>query len=109
MTKLIDNNQSLRPRQRQSVLIKLEQHEAKLGDLASKYTVRGSPLLSDFITDYVYCIIGRLRQTQTTALTLLTWSVALRGKTRAENASCVAPVLRKLLAEGEDPAFRLTS
>jgi hypothetical protein len=63
MTKLIDNNQSLGPRQRQSVLTKLDQHEAKLGDLASKYTVRGSPLLSDSITDNILCIIGCVRQT----------------------------------------------
>ena len=72
MTKLIDNNQSLRPRQRQSVLTKLGQHEAKLGDLASKYTVSGSLLLFDLIADNILCIIGRVRQTETPAPTFLT-------------------------------------
>ncbi|KDR75598.1 hypothetical protein GALMADRAFT_248100 [Galerina marginata CBS 339.88] len=38
MRELIEN-QPLRPRQRLAIQTKLEQHEAKLGDLASKYTV----------------------------------------------------------------------
>jgi hypothetical protein len=41
--------QPLRPRQRQAILTKLEQHEAKLADLASKYSVSTATSAS-FIT-----------------------------------------------------------
>ena len=41
MKSLIESR-PLRPHQRETILTKLEQHEAKLSDLASKYTVRCS-------------------------------------------------------------------
>ena len=52
MRQLIEN-QPFRPRQRLATLAKLEQHEAKLADLASKYGVSQLKFQSTFLITHM--------------------------------------------------------